>query len=87
MRIPTEDKLAANFNVGRGSIREAITSWQMSGILVSSPGLGRQLKKDRHFENSIGEEVEVKLFEWEYSMCGRSRVFCGAHVPSAIVFP
>ncbi len=30
---------------------------------VSSPGLGRQLKKDRHFENSIGEEVEVKLFE------------------------
>ncbi len=30
---------------------------------VSSPGLGRQLKKDRHFENSIGEEVELKLFE------------------------
>ena len=30
---------------------------------VSSPGLGRQLKKDRHFANSIGEEVELKLFE------------------------
>lgn len=30
---------------------------------VSSPGLGRQLKKDRHFEKSLGEEVEVKLFE------------------------
>ncbi len=30
---------------------------------VSSPGLGRQLKKDRHFENSIGEEVEAKLFK------------------------
>ena len=30
---------------------------------VSSPGLGRQLKKDRHFENSLGEEVELKLFE------------------------
>ena len=30
---------------------------------VSSPGLGRQLKKDRHFENSLGEEVEFKLFE------------------------
>ncbi len=29
---------------------------------ISSPGLGRQLKKDRHFMNSIGEEVEVKLF-------------------------
>ena len=40
MRIPTEDDLASVFNVGRGSIREAITSLQMSGILVSSPGLG-----------------------------------------------
>ena len=29
---------------------------------VSSPGLGRQLKKDRHFENSLGSEVELKLF-------------------------
>ena len=30
---------------------------------VSSPGLGRALKKDRHFANSLGEEVELKLFE------------------------
>ena len=30
---------------------------------VSSPGLGRQLKKDRHFQKSIGEEVEIKLFK------------------------
>ena len=30
---------------------------------VSSPGLGRTLKKDRHFAKSIGEEVEVKLFK------------------------
>lgn len=30
---------------------------------VSSPGLGRQLKKDRHFEKSLREMVEVKLFE------------------------
>lgn len=30
---------------------------------VSSPGLGRQLKKDRHLEKSIGQSVEVKLFE------------------------
>ena len=30
---------------------------------VSSPGLGRQLKKDRHFQKSIGEEVEIKLFQ------------------------
>ncbi len=30
---------------------------------VSSPGLGRTLKKDRHLEKSIGAEVEVKLFQ------------------------
>ena len=30
---------------------------------VSSPGLGRQLKKDRHFENSLGKEVELKLYK------------------------
>ncbi|RKM62111.1 ribosome maturation factor RimP [Butyrivibrio sp. CB08] len=30
---------------------------------VSSPGLGRQLKKDRHLEHSIGKEVELKLFK------------------------
>lgn len=29
---------------------------------VSSPGLGRQLKKDKDFERSIGEAVEGKLF-------------------------
>ena len=30
---------------------------------VSSQGLGRQLKKEKHFEKSIGEEVELKLFK------------------------
>ncbi len=30
---------------------------------VSSPGLGRQLKKDRHFENSLGLDVDVKLYK------------------------
>ncbi len=30
---------------------------------VSSPGLGRALKKDRHFANSIGQDVELKLFK------------------------
>ena len=30
---------------------------------VSSPGLGRALKKDKHFEKSIGDEVEIKLFK------------------------
>lgn len=30
---------------------------------VSSPGLGRTLKKDKHLQKSIGEEVEVRLFK------------------------
>ena len=30
---------------------------------VSSPGLGRPLKKDKDFARSIGEEVDVKLFK------------------------
>lgn len=30
---------------------------------VSSPGLGRQLKKDKDFARSIGEEVEIKLYK------------------------
>lgn len=30
---------------------------------VSSPGLGRQLKKDKDFERSLGEKVECKLFK------------------------
>lgn len=29
---------------------------------VSSPGLGRTLKKDKHLEMSIGQEVELKLY-------------------------
>ena len=29
---------------------------------VSSPGLGRTLKKDKHLEKSIGDEVEIKTF-------------------------
>lgn len=30
---------------------------------VSSPGLGRTLKKDKHLQKSIGKEVEIKLFK------------------------
>ncbi len=29
---------------------------------VSSPGLGRQLKKDKHLQKSIGQEVTVKTY-------------------------
>ena len=30
---------------------------------VSSPGLGRTLKKDKHLQASMGQEVEIKLFK------------------------
>lgn len=30
---------------------------------VSSPGLGRPLKKDKDLERSIGEDVEIKLYK------------------------
>ena len=30
---------------------------------VSSPGLGRALKKDRHLEKSLGAEVEVRTYK------------------------
>jgi ribosome maturation factor RimP len=30
---------------------------------ISSPGLGRQLKKDKDFERSLGEAVEVKFYK------------------------
>ena len=30
---------------------------------VSSPGLGRQLKKERHYLDNIGETVDVKLYK------------------------
>ena len=30
---------------------------------VSSPGLGRTLKKDKHLQASIGEKVEVRLYK------------------------
>ena len=30
---------------------------------VSSPGLGRQLKKEKDFKRSLGEEVEIKLYK------------------------
>ncbi len=32
---------------------------------VSSPGLGRPLKKDKDFKRSLGEEVEIKLYKAE----------------------
>lgn len=40
---------------------------------VSSPGLGRTLKKDKHLEKSLGSEVEVKT----YKPIDKSKEFAG----------
>lgn len=40
---------------------------------VSSPGLGRPLKKERDFERSLGEEVEVRT----YKAIDRQKEFVG----------
>ena len=40
---------------------------------VSSPGLGRPLKKDRDFERSMGEEVEIRT----YRMIDHTKEFRG----------
>ena len=31
-------------------------------LIVSSPGLGRTLTKDRHLQHSLGEKVEIRLY-------------------------
>ena len=40
---------------------------------VSSPGLGRPLKKERDFERSLGEEVEIRT----YRMIEKQKEFRG----------
>ena len=40
---------------------------------MSSPGLGRALKKDKHLSRSIGEDVEIKT----YRPIGKQKEFSG----------
>ena len=40
-------------------------------LVVSSPGLGRTLTKDRHLQNSLGEKVEGKLFKVDPDIGGK----------------
>lgn len=41
---------------------------------VSSPGLGRQLKKDKDFNRSIGKEIEIKLYKPVKVLDGKKEV-------------
>lgn len=50
---------------------------------VCSPGLGRQLKKDKDLQRSIGMQVEVKLFkaeEKQKEFAGSLESFDGEHL-------
>jgi len=50
---------------------------------VSSPGLGRTLKKDKHLQKSIGQEVEIKLFkpvDKQKEFTGILQEFDGEHI-------
>lgn len=54
---------------------------------VSSPGLGRALKKDRHLAASLGQEVELKTFkmvEGSKEWVGILKAYDGATVTVAI---
>lgn len=64
-RIPTEAKLASMFGVGRNSVREAVKSLQLSGILVSSPGLGTFITQNA-FQKIRNSELLGLLSSGEY---------------------
>ncbi len=39
---------------------------------VSSPGLGRQLKKEKDFRRSIGSDVDIKFYKARKIPCGKN---------------
>jgi len=72
-RLPTEAELAARFQIGRSSVREAIKSLQMAGILTSSAGRGTFVSENALTaianadlgdiimdENSLSELIEIR---------------------------
>ena len=40
-----------------------VSIYDVEYVKEGSPGLGRALKKDKHLQVSIGQEVEIKLFK------------------------
>ena len=42
---------------------------------VSSPGLGRPLKKEKDFKRSLGEEVEIRTYQCDRQTEGIYRYF------------
>ena len=52
---------------------------------VSSPGLERHLKRDWHFEEAVGEKVDVKLFRPLNGQKMLSGILAGGNLKEGIV--
>ena len=52
---------------------------------VSSPGLERHLKRDWHFEEAVGEKVDVKLFRPLNGQKMLSGILTGGNLKEGIV--
>ena len=61
--IPTEAELSLMFGVGRGSVREAIKSLQLAGILTSSAGRGTFVSENAMTAIAHAELGEIILYE------------------------
>lgn len=60
-RLPPERELAAQLNVGRGAVREAIRVLQAQGVLVSMTGPGNgTIVQPAHIE-ALGQVLELHL--------------------------
>ena len=67
-QLPTEIELAKAFNVSRNSIREALKSLVMFGIIYARPGLGTFIAKDAlqkvgntELLEAISEEASIEI--------------------------
>lgn len=62
-RVPTEAELVSMFKVGRSSVREAIKSLQMAGILTSSAGRGTFISENAKIAIAHADLGEIILDE------------------------
>ncbi len=60
-RLPPERELAAQLDVGRGSVREAIRALQAQGVLVSISGPGNGTIVQPAHIDAIGQVLELHL--------------------------
>ncbi|NRA88377.1 MAG: FadR family transcriptional regulator [Rhizobiales bacterium] len=59
-RLPTENELAKQLEVGRSTIREALKAWQGMGIITRNKGAGTILEAEI-FSNSVFVPISLRL--------------------------